>query len=129
MTTILSRFGDRDRFDEFMRQIQLLAEPGESLPADLLLQWNEALITLDPIAAREQAFRLLSDLNAAQPEDSSNVLQAAHQLLQATLAVGDHETADNLANHWAPIALNAAHSAGAKRWWDIIEVDLEDDKP
>lgn len=113
---------DGEGVDEFMRRIRIVAEPaGESLPLDLLRVWNDALQGLDPDAARAQAMRMLSDLSASNSDDSSDVLEAALRLADATLAIGDIETTEKLVNYWMPRALEADHSEGAKAWWERLK--------
>ncbi len=121
-TSFYARAGSADELDEFMRRIRIIAEePGEVLDHHLLLLWNKALLHFDQPRAHMQVLDLLNRLREDRPDDDSDVLGAAFQLMVVLQTAGDAEGATEVATYWCPVALAAAPSPGSRKWVLAIE--------
>jgi hypothetical protein len=114
--------GDADGVMEVMRRVRLLAEPaGGSLPAEFTLVWARALQQLDPAFAQMLGLQMLSELRMDGEAPTDQVFYAAHEVLAATLNLGDSAAADRMANEWIPLALAADGGEGAQLWIELLD--------
>ncbi len=120
--------GDADGVAEVMRRVRILAEPaGGVLQPVFLHVWSNAMMSLDPAFAQMLALQRLNDVQEATGAHSDEALGAALTLMEATALAGDGDAANQLAEEWAPLALNAEHGPGAQMWINSINLDNSDD--
>jgi hypothetical protein len=122
--------GDRAGVQEVMRLIRQRAEPaGESLPASFMSIWARGLRDIDPALAQMIARQLLFDVDDGGDGDRTDAaFAAAFLLLETSLAAGDRELADQLANEWTPLALEASYGPGSQSWVDAFEGAVGDEQ-
>ena len=119
---LLGAKNDTEAAHELTRQLKTVgAEPGESLPFVIQLIVARTFLTVDPAYAQMLAKALLDDVVSASGETSQEALSAAFLLMQASMAVGEFEFADELANTWMPRALEVGHGSGALDWMAVLE--------
>jgi hypothetical protein len=84
---------------------------------------------LDPALAQMIARQLLLDVDDGGDGDRWDAgFAAAFLLLETSVAAGDRELADQLANEWMPLALEAPHGPGSQRWVNAFEGAAGDER-
>lgn len=129
--TAYANLGDGAGIEQVMRRVRHRAsDSAGELPPRFMSIWATGLKSLDPKLAQMIARQLLMDAERVNTSDrrSDAEFGAAFLLMETSILVGDQELADELANEWAPLALESPHGSGSQQWVNAIEQSTDDDE-
>jgi hypothetical protein len=127
--TSYARLEDRDGVQHVMSLIRHRVEAAVgSLPPRFVNIWANGLSGLDPAFAQMLAQQLLHDVRTDGLVRSDDEFAAAFLLMSTSALVGDVGLADDLANEWMPLAIEAPYGPGSQQWINAFEGDSDDDE-
>ena len=114
---------DADGVRELWRRLRSTAEMlGESMPLALLHLLSQGLREHDPAMAQMIAAQILGDVwDGESDSPTDEAFLASFSLFLASLALGEVENAQALAQRWIPLATDAEPNKGSQSWIGVID--------